>query len=360
MSRRKPPGSSIPPDARSRLAGERLRRKIASTRSGGYAFDADETIGVGILVSGRYEVTRHIGRGAFCEVFEAADRQREGVSVALKFPRNDRRSSERNDLRFRQEARALTLFKSPHTTPVFDFGVLEDGRPFFVMELLRGLSIAGLLARDDQIEPLHAAMIGIDVLHALDEAHARGIVHRDVKPSNVLLVSSTRAPRLYARLIDFGIAKVFDISARGELPLHLTERGPSPCTPQYAAPEQFSNAPEARSDLYALGLLLATVVEGTNPYCGLSNHEVVIAQQSDEPVPFGPRLRASGLYDVLQIACHKSPERRFDNALAMRNALRFARTSLANGIAVPEIRLTEADLDFEGDGTTDPGQVQPL
>lgn len=358
---RRPPPSSIPPSARSAELGERLRQKIVDLRSDAYPLAAATEIGVGTLLADRYRVVRHIGRGAFCDVFEARDTAESEVPCAVKVPRPERRTSERHAARFRMEAHAASLLESPHTAPARDFGVLDDGRPFFVMEFLKGLSLAGLLARDERVDELHVAMIGIDVLHALVEAHERGIIHRDIKPSNVLLVHNPRAPRLYARLIDFGIAKYAMGGVGEEGAMDLTGDGRTPCTPRFAAPEQMRGTPDLRTDIYALGLLLATLLEGYSPYQALSGAALAAAQLSEEPVPWGPRTRASAVFPVIAQACEKSPERRFANAGAMRRALRSTRTSmLADALSVSPIRLSPVDCDFEGVETTEAGEVSPL
>ncbi len=336
-----------------------MRQKISETRSGSYVFSAD-SVDVGTRIADRYEVLRHLGRGAFCDVFEARDDGNEGVSCAIKIPRAGARKSECVDTRFRLEAHATSLLKSPHTASAFDFGVLPDGRPFFAMEFLKGLSLAGLLARDGAVNEAHVAMIGIDVLHALHEAHERGIVHRDLKPSNVLVVQNPRAARLYARLIDFGIAKVLDAESLGRAPMNVTGRGRSPCTPMYAAPEQFGGLPSARSDLYALGMLLATLLEGEAPYAKLNPNTIASQQVSVDPVPFGKRTRASALFPVLEIACNKRPDQRFGSALAMRRALRTTHNEILQHSPPPVLQLTDVDMDFEGVGTTDAGGIEPL
>lgn len=329
-------------------------------RSGAFDFSARDALQPGARVGDRYIVQRRVGRGAFCDVYSAADTHAQGAACAIKVPRGERRQTPRLDTRFRLEAHATSMLKSPHVATASDFGVLDDGRPYFVMELLRGLSLAGLLARDSRVHPQHVAMIGVDVLHALHEAHGRGIVHRDVKPSNVLLVESHNAPRLYARLIDFGIAKFLGAQDLAASPHNLTGPGSSPCTPHYAAPEQLRDAPEPRSDLYALGMLLATLLDGRSPYHGLENVDVAEAHLSQAPVPLGPHTRDSALAPVIEIACAKVPNRRFASAIAMRRALLSARDELTRlGNAAP-LLLADHELDFEGAGTTEEGVLEPL
>lgn len=360
MSSRRPPPSSIPPDKRASDIGERLRRKIGETRSGGYDIAEPTPLTAGMRVADRYEVLRHIGRGAFCDVFEALDHDNGGAACAIKVPRAEGRRCEQLDARFRVEARAASMLESPHTAPALDFGVLEDGRPFYVMEFLKGLSLSGLLARDGTVHPAHVAMIGIDILHALHEAHERTIVHRDIKPSNALLVHHPHAPRPYVRLIDFGIAKVLDGGDFERSSLDLTGSGRSPCTPLYAAPEQLRGFVAPRSDLYSLAILLATLLDGEPPYQHVRGAELIAAQLDPGDVPWGPRTRDSALFDVIAIAGAKDAARRFDSARAMRRALRSVRDELMRASGAPPLQLPDTDLDFEGAGTTEIGDITLL
>lgn len=360
MSTRRPPPSSIPPNAQARDVGERLRRKIGESRSNAYDTAAPVPLTPGMRISDRYEVVRHLGRGAFCDVFEARDLTHNGAACAVKVPRAEGRRCAQLDARFRVEARAASMLESPHTAPALDFGVLADGRPFYAMEFLKGLSLSGLLARDRLVHPAHVAMIGIDILHALHEAHERTIIHRDIKPSNALLVHHPHAPRPYVRLIDFGIAKVMDGADWDRSSLDLTGSGRSPCTPLYAAPEQLRGFVAPRSDLYSLAVLLATLLDGQPPYHALSGAHLVSAQMGEEPVPWGPRTRQSALFDVIALAGNKDPSQRFDSAMAMRRALRIVRETIAQGAAVPPLLLAEQDLDFEGAETTEVGDISWL
>ena len=360
MKRRDHETSSIPPNADAIDVGADLRRKLVELRSGEFSVAAPDRLQPGDLVAERYAIVRHLGRGAFCEVFEASDRENDGAACAIKVPRAEGKSSEELITRFRVEVRAASLIDSPHAASAFDAGLLDDGRPFYAMEFLRGLSLAGLLVRDDRVHPAHVAMIGIDILHALHEAHTRGIIHRDIKPSNALVVRHPRRPRPYARVIDFGIAKVLDSGDFNASMMNLTGDGRSPCTPLYAAPEQMRGSVTPKSDLYSLAMLLAALIEGYAPY-GEHRGAMLISRQLDGgEVPWGPRTMESPLADIIAIAGQKSPDRRFDSALAMRRALLSVRERLRDEPEPPELYLPDDDLDFEGVGTTDGGDVTLL
>ena len=287
MKRRDHETSSIPPNADAIDVGADLRRKLVELRSGEFSVAAPDRLQPGDLVAERYAIVRHLGRGAFCEVFEASDRENDGAACAIKVPRAEGKSSEELITRFRVEVRAASLIDSLHAASAFDAGLLDDGRPFYAMEFLRGLSLAGLLVRDDRVHPAHVAMIGIDILHALHEAHTRGIIHRDIKPSNALVVRHPSAPRPYARVIDFGIAKVLDSGDFNASMMNLTGDGRSPCTPLYAAPEQMRGSVTPKSDLYSLAMLLAALIEGYAPY-GEHRGAMLISRQLDGgEVPWG-------------------------------------------------------------------------
>lgn len=350
--------SDAPPgrDGATSGLGDAMRQKLRAARASLQLSAPLDLLAPGALVGGRYEVVRLIGRGGCCDVLQAIDRGSGDLPCAIKVPRPERVGSRSLDARLRLEASATAMLRSPHTAAALDFGVLPDGRSYFVMEFLRGLSLSALLARDRRVAALHVANIAMDVLHALIEAHSLGIVHRDIKPSNVMLAHDPRVRRPYARLVDFGIAKLTD-----DVGLALTAHGAIPCTPLYAAPEHLRGEPEARSDLYSLGLLMTTLLDGQAPYWGMSPAEVADAQCSPDPVPLGAITRQSALHPVVEIAAAKPREQRFDSAGAMREALRGIRDELVRAPDAPMgLHIDDADLDFEGAGTTESIAVERL
>jgi serine/threonine protein kinase len=212
--------------------------------------------GGGRLVGGRYRLLERLGFGGMGTVWRAHDEVVDR-DVAVKEPRVPEHVSggqrQTAYLRMQREARAAARIDHPSVVTVHDV-VIEDERPWIVMELVRGRSLAEILA-EGTVPPREAARIGLAVLGALSAAHEAGVLHRDVKPANILLGRNDRVV-----LTDFGIAHV-----EGEEP--LTETGAFIGSPEYIAPERvLGHRPGAESDLWSLGVVLYQAVEGVSPF----------------------------------------------------------------------------------------------
>ncbi len=262
--------------------------------------------GRGRMIAGRYELHDPIGRGGMGTVWQASDVVlcRDVAIKEVTFPLYTT-PDERAQLRERtlREARAVARFEHPQATAVHDV-VEEDGRPWIVMELVPSQTLADHIRQDGPLSPLASARMGVDVLGVLQAAHRAGIVHRDVKPGNVLLDRHGRA-----WLTDFGIAtSVGDPS--------LTQEGILLGSPAYMAPERASGAePEPASDLWSLGATLYSAVEGRPPFERGEAIATLLSVASDEPAPY----RAAGpLEPVIRALLNKDPAARpsDDQALA--------------------------------------------
>ena len=264
------------------------------------------------LLADRYLLAEPLGSGGMADVVTAHD-QRLGRDVAIKLIRPELLADPNSRARLLREARAAAALHHPHAVTVHD--VHDDGeRPFIVMELVEGGSLADRLREDGALEPEETLAIGVSLLEALGAAHAAGLVHRDVKPSNILFTRDGRV-----KLADFGIAKAL----AGTDP-DLTATGQIPGTPRYLAPELAAGADASpASDLYAVGAVLYQCVTGQPPFVGPTPMSVVLAHQRD-PVPslqdVAPGVPAS-LAATIQRALQKTPEARFGNAEQMRDAL---------------------------------------
>ncbi|WP_225825053.1 serine/threonine-protein kinase [Streptomyces naphthomycinicus] len=259
------------------------------------------------LIAGRYRLEERIGRGGMGVVWRASD-QVLGRQVAVKellpddsLPDDDTRR--RRDRTFR-EARAVCQLRHPHIIVVHDV-VEQDERPYLVMELIDGGSLADRVARHGPVDAAEAARIGIALLSALRTAHEAGVLHRDIKPANVLIESGTDR----VVLTDFGIAQVAGATT-------LTETGSFVGSPEYTAPERMSGVrtgPE--SDLWSLGALLCTVLSGESPFrrdsLGGILHAVVAAE-------IRPPFEAEPLLPVVRGLLERDPDRRLDAADAER------------------------------------------
>lgn len=233
----------------------------------------DEALQTGDRV-GDYEVVREIGRGGFGRVYEVVHGAL-GKRAAAKVLNAERAARPEVIQRFLQEARAGAKLEHPGIVEVFAYGRLDDGRPYFVMELLDGRSLAGLLDERGRLDLAEALPILRDVAAALDAAHAHGIAHRDLKPANVFLEHSGRA-----RLLDFGVAKLLD-----EGRANTTDDALIVGTPHYMSPEQSRGRPiDTRADLYALGVLSFRMLTGEHPFDG-EDAVGVLVQHAAHPPP---------------------------------------------------------------------------
>jgi tRNA A-37 threonylcarbamoyl transferase component Bud32 len=226
---------------------------------------ADATAAGG--VAGRYELHRLLGSGGVADVHEATD-SRLDRAVAVKLLR-EATASETDRARFLAEARLLARLSHPRLVRVLDAGVDRD-RPFLVLELVRGSTLADALG--EPLPPARVAQLGADIASALDHVHTAGVIHRDVKPGNVLIDADGTA-----MLADFGIARLVDDTR------HHTRTGHVVGTVAYLAPEQVAGEPVTTAvDVYALGLVLLEALTGARPYTGTSV-EMAFARLSHAP-----------------------------------------------------------------------------
>ncbi|MEU1314776.1 serine/threonine-protein kinase [Streptomyces tibetensis] len=275
-----------------------------------------QTDGAGRLLAGRYRVTAALGRGGMGVVWKAVDEVL-GREVAVKELRTytDAAGPELAalQLRMRREARAAARVRHPGVIAVHDIAQV-DGRPIIVMELVDGPSLDDVLRERGTLDPGEAAGIGAEVMDALAAAHRAGVLHRDVKPGNILLDRSGRVV-----LTDFGIATMDDPGDGSAT--HLTRSGELVGSLDYLAPERAQGAdPGPASDIWALGATLYAAVEGASPFRRTSTFSTLTAIVS-EPLP-EPR-RAGPLAPVLRRLLDKRPESRpeADQARALLQAV---------------------------------------
>jgi len=271
---------------------------------------------------GRYRVVRMIGEGGMGRVYEGVNPEI-GSRVALKVLATWLATDAEVSERMFAEARAVNMIRHPRIVHAIDFLRLADGRPVIVMELVEGRSMREALAGRDA--PLGGIVdVILQVLDVLAAAHAVGVVHRDLKPDNILI-----SPEGHARVLDFGIAKLMHPSA--ELPGPRTRTGVVLGTPLYMAPEQISGGvTDGSVDLYSLGVVLFEAVTGTLPFEGATDFDVMRAHV-DTPPPSARALRPDvpvELERVIDRALAKHPRDRFASAIAMGNALRVAAQAL--------------------------------
>jgi serine/threonine protein kinase len=266
------------------------------------------TVTRGTVLGRRYELVDEIGRGGHGTVYRALQRPL-GRAVAVKVLRPD--ADPAGAQRFAREISLVQRLEHPNTVRLYDFGTNRDGLPYIVFELLRGRALDTEIERAP-LSPSRVAKIATQILKSLMEAHALGIVHRDVKPANVLLVDYSGEPD-FVKVLDFGVARRVTPS----LERTITGHGQMIGTPAYMAPEQVREGELGpHTDLYAVGLLMAEALSGRPVFAG-SDGAVWIAQASDKPVPLPPYVRGSVLGAVIARATRKDPAERYASAADM-------------------------------------------
>ncbi len=273
--------------------------------------------GAGTL-SGRYETGEKLGTGGMSNVYKATDRILERT-VAVKILAEHLSDDERFVARFRREALAVAKLIHPNIVQVYDTGV-DEGRHYIVMEYVEGRSGAQILQRQGPVEPEIAAEIGIQACGGLDYAHRRGIIHRDVKPGNLMVVGGpVGGGEMIVKLTDFGIARAIEQT-------RITQVGSVVGTAAYLAPEQVRGEEATpATDVYALGVVLYQFLTGRLPYEGSSLAELAVRQQNEKPLP--PDTYNSEVPGTLGAAVLRAlegdPNRRYASADELATGLRL-------------------------------------
>ena len=266
-------------------------------------------------IGGRYRLGETLGRGGIGVLWRASDQllQRDVAVKEVRFP-SGLSDEERKALSERtlEEARQVAAIDIAAAVRVFDI-VEQDGRPWIVMELVEGETLTDVIGREQQLPSAEVARIGLCLLDALEAAHRAGVVHRDVKPSNVIVGGDGRVA-----LTDFGIATVDDDGA--------TATGVSVGTPAYLAPERAMGEPATpASDFWSLGATLWTAAEGRPPYAGESPGEVIAAITAGDPPPC--QVCSGPLADILTRLMARDPADRPDAATVRDTLEEVARES---------------------------------
>ena len=291
------------------------------------------------VLGGRYRLVRAIARGGMAEVWEAQD-EILGRRVAVKVLHPHLAADESFLARFRREAIAAARLAHPNVVATFDTGV-DDGVAYIVMELVDGHTLRQELAEHGALTPVRAIHVASQVADALDYAHRSGVIHRDVKPGNILLTEDERV-----KVADFGIAKAaietLEDATGTAVANDLTQSGAIVGTAKYLSPEQVNgDAVDGRSDVYALGVVLYEMLCGRAPFLG--DTDVAVAMQHATATPLSPRQVRAGIPRPLEAivlrAMEKSPEQRFPSAAEMHSAL--LSVDLGPDDAVPAVQREE-------------------
>ncbi|MGO1768649.1 MAG: serine/threonine protein kinase [Microbacterium sp.] len=302
----------------------------------------------GVTFGGRYELSSRIAIGGMGEVWEATDHVI-GRTVAIKILKDEYMGDPGFLERFRAEARHAALVNHEGIASVFDYGE-EDGSAFLVMELVPGEALSTILERETTLEPNRALDVIAQTASALQAAHAAGLVHRDIKPGNLLITPDGRV-----KITDFGIARIAD-----QVP--LTATGQVMGTVQYLSPEQASGHPASpATDIYSLGIVAYECVAGKRPFTGESQVAIAMAQINDQAPPL-PADVPQPVQRLIFAMIAKKPEDRPASAAAVSracNALRrgdiaaaaAAVPAIADSSAIGDDSFTQL-LDTSDDGTT--------
>ncbi len=274
----------------------------------------------GEIFEGKYRVERLIGVGGMGMVVEAThfglDRR-----VAIKFMRHETRGVPEATARFFREARAVASLSSDHVVRVFDNGIAHDGEPYLVMELLRGEDLAQILERERRVSPALAARWILEACDAIGEAHVLGVVHRDLKPANLFL-AETKPGERKIKVLDFGISKLIGEGAVGG----HTSRSVLLGSPRYMSPEQTQSSArtDARTDIWALGVVLYELVTGQAPF-DAENAIGLAAAILSQPTPAVKKTRPdvpTAFERVVTRCLEKHPNERFQSVRELADVLR--------------------------------------
>jgi len=286
---------------------------------------APEVLSPGVVLAGRYRLGEAVGGGAYGSVFAAEHTvTRQQLAIKVLHGRDvDSEGYVEHVRRFYHEARITAALSHPNTVRVFDFGQSDGGALFLVMERIRGRTLKQILDEcrkaAELLEIAEAVRIACGILDSLAEAHAAGLVHRDLKPANIMLAEIPTAQAV-VKVMDFGVARRQDST--------LTRPDQPMGTPAYMSPEQVCGGQvDARSDLYAVGVMLYEMLCGDRPFRGDSEMSVMYmhtAQPVPDPHERAPRPLPTALVDCVLCALAKEPAQRYPSAIAMRDACQGA------------------------------------
>ncbi|HEX8144132.1 MAG TPA: protein kinase [Pyrinomonadaceae bacterium] len=233
---------------------------------------------IGYVIDGRYRIDAKLGIGGMGAVYKGT-RLLIGDEVAIKVLHKEQVAVPEAAERFRREAQAAARLKHANAVSVYDFGVSQEGLFYLVMELVEGESVRSIIRQRGPLTPTATAEIITQVCAALDEAHRHGIIHRDIKPDNIMVHQGVAGLRV--KVLDFGIAKLRDQAVS-----NLTQTGSVMGTPHYMSPEQcIGEELDSRSDIYSLGIVMYEMLAGVVPFNSPTSTAVVVQHVNQPPPP---------------------------------------------------------------------------
>jgi serine/threonine protein kinase len=295
---------------------------------------------VGRPLNNRYLVKRKIGEGGFGAVFEGVQVATERA-VALKVLHPQSVSDPTVVARFRREAEACSKLRSPHTVIIYDFDQTEDGVLYLAMELVRGQNLQDMQRASGNISPERCLHILDQVAEALGEAHDQGIVHRDMKPENIMV--EQREGEDFVKVLDFGIAKIVSGDGGKSGPA-LTAIGQTVGTLEFMSPEQLRGKPlDGRSDIYALGMVAYEMLTGELPFKKSKSTTEIIQFHLQTPPPAPSSLKPdleipAAVDELVQKMCTKAREDRHASTDDLRHHISEALSAMDTGTARNETK----------------------
>lgn len=277
---------------------------------------------LGQILNERYKVVEEIGRGGMSIVYKGVHELMDRL-VAIKVLLPQLVSDQTSIKRFQVEAQAASCLSHPNVITIYDYGVVDDEQPFLVMDFLEGESLSDIIKRDDHVEMKRTIPIFMQAAEALEHAHQKGVIHRDLKSSNIMLINFEGKDD-FVKVVDFGIAKLMPSS--GKQAQHLTATGEIFGSPIYMSPEQCTGSTlDARSDIYSMGAMMYEALTGQPPIMGRSVVETMEMHLTTPPPPLKetrPDLDINeSLERVVMKALSKKPEARFQKMQELRDAL---------------------------------------
>lgn len=276
---------------------------------------------VGVTLANKYYVLSVLGYGGMSVVYKGKQLSRSRI-VAVKTLRVQGLNDERTVLRFQREAELLSHLNHPRIVQVSHYGTTVRGQPYFVMDYLTGVNLSDLLKQEGVLSSTRVRDIFTQVCGAVDHAHRCGVIHRDLKPGNIMLVGREQGVDL-VKVVDFGIARFEEEAQR------LTRMGEVWGSPIYMSPEQCTGTSlDARSDIYSIGICMYEALTGKVPFLGKNYVETMSLQIMADPKPFAQMLPnvifPPNLERVVRKAIEKDPERRYQAMGELRHDLEEA------------------------------------
>ena len=277
----------------------------------------------GEVIGGEYRLHNVIGVGGMATIFDATH-MKSGLQVAIKFLRPEHSVGEQNIKRLQFEAEAASAVGHQSIVSIYNTGTTERGVHYIVMELLEGESLSDRITRDGQLDFTTSVYLGCQMLSALAAVHGTGIIHRDLKVSNIFLCKSDKeVPDV--KLIDFGLSRVGEPETFGQEDAQLTRKGYTVGTPAYMSPEQANGEADLdeRSDIYSVGVILYRCMTGSAPFVADTTQGILYKVTTEPPIPvqqLNPQVPGD-LVRIIDRALAKDRNARYQSAPEMFDEL---------------------------------------